>query len=41
MPAAFEVAKRDVRLAAALIDIDEATGRARGIDRFLVPDGGA
>lgn len=41
MPAAFEVAKRDVRLAGVLIDIDESTGRARGIDRFLVPDAGA
>ena len=41
LPAAFEVAKRDVRLAAALIDIDETTGRARGIDRFLVPDAAA
>jgi len=39
-PAAFEVAKRDVRLAGVLIDIDEATGRARAIDRFLVPDAG-
>ena len=34
----FEVAKRDVRLAAALIDIDEQTGKARGIERLLVPD---
>ena len=34
----FEVAKRDVRLAAAVIDIDEATGKARGIERFLVKD---
>lgn len=40
-PAAFEVAKRDVRLAGVLIDIDETSGRARGIDRFLVPDAGA
>lgn len=40
-PASFEVAKRDVRLAGVLIDIDESTGRARGIDRFLVPDAGA
>jgi calcineurin-like phosphoesterase len=39
-PAAFEVAKRDVRLAGVLIDVDESTGRARGIDRFLVPDAG-
>jgi metallophosphoesterase (TIGR00282 family) len=34
----FEVAKRDVRLAAAVVDIDEATGKARGIERLLVPD---
>jgi metallophosphoesterase (TIGR00282 family) len=34
----FEVAKRDVRLAAALIDIDEQTGKALGIERLLVPD---
>lgn len=37
-PSAFEVAKRDVRLAATLIDIDEKTGKARGIERMLVPD---
>jgi 2',3'-cyclic-nucleotide 2'-phosphodiesterase len=36
-PAAFEVAKRDVRLAAAVIDVDESTGRARGIERLLLP----
>ncbi|MEO8274682.1 MAG: TIGR00282 family metallophosphoesterase [Thermoanaerobaculia bacterium] len=40
-PAAFEVAKRDVRLAGVLVDIDEATGLARGIERFLIPDTGA
>ena len=40
-PAAFEVAKRDVRLAAALVDIDETTGRARSIERLLLPDAGA
>ncbi|HEX3528048.1 MAG TPA: TIGR00282 family metallophosphoesterase [Thermoanaerobaculia bacterium] len=34
----FEVAKRDVRLAAVVIDIDEATGKARGIERFLIKD---
>jgi metallophosphoesterase (TIGR00282 family) len=34
----FEVAKRDVRLAAVVIDIDETTGKARGIERLLVPD---
>jgi metallophosphoesterase (TIGR00282 family) len=37
-PSSFEVAKRDVRLAAAVIDVDEATGRARSIERLLVPD---
>jgi metallophosphoesterase (TIGR00282 family) len=31
----FEVAKRDVRLAGVLLDIDEATGKARGIERVL------
>jgi metallophosphoesterase (TIGR00282 family) len=34
----FEVASRDVRLAAVLVDVDEATGRARAIDRLLLPD---
>lgn len=37
-PASFEVAKRDVRLAGVVIDIDEQTGKARGIERLLVPD---
>jgi len=37
-PSSFEVAKRDVRLAAAVIDIDEVTGKARGIERLLVRD---
>lgn len=37
-PSSFEVAKRDVRLAGVLIDIDEETGKARGIERMLVPD---
>lgn len=37
-PSSFEVAKGDVRLAGALIDVDEATGKARGIERLLVPD---
>jgi 2',3'-cyclic-nucleotide 2'-phosphodiesterase len=36
-PSSFEVAKRDVRLAGTLLDIDEATGKARGIERLLVP----
>jgi metallophosphoesterase (TIGR00282 family) len=34
----LEVAKRDVRMAAALVDIDEKTGKARSIERMLVPD---
>lgn len=34
----FEVAKRDVRLAGAVVDIDDETGKARGIERLLVPD---
>jgi metallophosphoesterase (TIGR00282 family) len=33
----FEVAKRDVRLAAALGDVDEATGRSPAIPHLLVP----
>jgi metallophosphoesterase (TIGR00282 family) len=37
-PSSFEVAKRDVRLAAAVVDIDETTGKARGIERLLVKD---
>ena len=34
--AAFEVAKRDVRLAGVVIDVDEATGKARSIERILI-----
>lgn len=37
-PASFEVAKHDPRLAAAVVEIDEASGRARHIERILVPD---
>ena len=37
-PSSFEVAKRDVRLAGVVIDVDEATGKARGIERLLVKD---
>ncbi len=37
-PSSFEVAKRDVRLAGVVIDIDEDTGKARGIERLLVKD---
>ena len=36
--ASFEVAKRDVRLAGTVVDVDEATGKARSIERLLVPD---
>jgi 2',3'-cyclic-nucleotide 2'-phosphodiesterase len=36
-PSSFEVAKRDVRLAGAVIDIDETTGKARSIKRLLEP----
>ena len=36
-PSSFEVAKRDVRLAAAVVDIDEDTGKARGVERLLIP----
>ena len=35
-PAPFEVAKRDVRLAGTIVDVDEATGKARSIERLLV-----
>lgn len=37
-PASFEVAKRDVRLCGTLIDVDEATGRARAIERIQEHD---
>jgi len=35
-PSTFEVAKRDVRLAAAVIDADESSGRAHGIQHLLI-----
>ncbi len=38
--AGFEVAKRDVRLAAALVDADETTGRATGIESLLIEEPG-
>jgi metallophosphoesterase (TIGR00282 family) len=38
-PSTFEVAKRDVRLAAVVVDVDEATGKARAIVRRLVAVG--
>jgi len=36
-PYGFEVAKRDVRLAGVLLDIDPATGRSTAIERLLIP----
>ncbi len=38
-PVPFEVAQRDVRLAGAVIDVDEVSGRARAIDRLLIAGG--
>jgi len=35
---AFEVAKRDVRLAAIVVDIDDETGQARQIERLLISE---
>ena len=36
-PSSFAVAKHDVRLAAVVVDVDETTGKARGIERMLLP----
>ncbi len=36
-PAPFEVAKRDIRLAAALISVDAESGRAQSVETFLLP----
>jgi len=38
MPSRFETAKGDPRFAAALVDVDEETGRARSIDRMLLSE---
>jgi calcineurin-like phosphoesterase len=38
MPGRFETAKGDPRLAAAVLDVDEATGKARGIERMLLTE---
>ncbi|MEE9562111.1 MAG: TIGR00282 family metallophosphoesterase [Thermoanaerobaculia bacterium] len=35
----FEVAKKDIRLAAVVIEADESTGKAQGIERLLISDG--
>ena len=37
-PGAFEVAKRDVRMAATIVDVDETNGKARSIERLLLQD---
>ena len=37
MPTKFEPARGDVRLCGALIDVDEATGHARTIERLNIP----
>ena len=36
----FEVAKRGVALAGVVVDIDAETGRARGVERLFIPEGG-
>ena len=38
MPVRFETAKGDARLAAAVVDVDPESGRARGIDRMLLSE---
>jgi metallophosphoesterase (TIGR00282 family) len=38
MPGRFETAKGDPRFAAAVVDVDPDTGRARGIDRMLLTE---
>jgi hypothetical protein len=38
MPARFETAKGDPRLAAAVVDVDPETGLARGIERMLLSE---
>jgi len=38
MPSRFETAKADPRFAAAVVDVDEQTGRARSIDRMLLTE---
>ncbi len=40
-PGPFEVAKRDPRLAAVVVDVDETTGRARSVERLLEPHEGS
>jgi hypothetical protein len=40
MPTSFDVAKRDVRLAAVVVEVDEESGKATGIERLLVAEDG-
>jgi metallophosphoesterase (TIGR00282 family) len=37
LPARFETAKHDPRMCGVLVDIDESTGKARSISRFMIP----
>jgi len=37
MPARWEAAHGDVHFCAVYLDIDEATGRARGVERIMIP----
>jgi metallophosphoesterase (TIGR00282 family) len=39
MPSRFETAKGDPRFAAAVVDVDDKTGRARAISRMLLAEG--
>jgi len=39
MPARFETAKGDPRLAAVVVDVNPETGRAGGIERMLLAEG--
>jgi 2',3'-cyclic-nucleotide 2'-phosphodiesterase len=38
LPSRFETAKGDPRFAAVVVDVDEATGKARSIDRMLLTE---
>ncbi|GFO57375.1 2',3'-cyclic-nucleotide 2'-phosphodiesterase [Geomonas sp. Red276] len=38
-PAKFEIAKKDIRINAVVIDVDETTGLALGIERINIPCG--
>jgi len=38
MPSRFETAKRDPRFAAVVVEVDEASGRARTIQRMLLTE---